>query len=282
MIRTVIKYTDNKILLNDAEVFETSKNLFPGMYDIEYDEFGRFKNFLSLKKPKSFPLMPSTELDNIQDYITKFLSVEHKELCKKANILVKGGILLYGEPGIGKSNYTNYLICKAIEERGACVFNIDSYTKLVTVVGKVKELREIQNNLFVVVLEEIDELLKPSYPTEAVLKNFMDGINSVDNLLFVSSTNYLDNIPESLTKRPSRFKKVLEIKAVDDVDKMKVWLKETYRGFIADLSDEDCERLHDKCLNKTIDEIKHILIDYKMDITSIPIGGRKKLGFKKD
>ena len=207
-----------------------------------------------------------------------FLSDNYASLCKKAGILIKSGLLLYGDAGIGKSNYINYLIKKTILEKNASVFNIDSVSKLINVVWKLKELREIQDNLFVVVLEELDELFAVN-GVEAVLKNLMDGINSVDNLLFLSSTNYIDKIPKSLTERPSRFKKVLEIKQSEDINEMKDWLTQTYKSFADGLSKEDCEKLHDLCLNKTIDEIKHILIDFKLGIVNLK--KQKKLGFKK-
>ena len=147
------------------------------------------------------------------------------------------------------------------------------------IIPKIKELREIQDNLFVVVLEEIDELFAHN-GLEATLKNFMDGVNSVDKLLFLSSTNYLEKIPKSISERPSRFKKVVHIKPTEDIIKMKEWLEITYKGFIDDLSREDCEKLHDLCLNKTIDEIKHALIDYKLNIVSLK--KKKKMGFKHD
>ena len=279
MIRTVIKYTDNKVLLNDAEVFEISKKLFSGVYDIEFDHNGSFKNFKFIQIPKEFPLMPSTELGNIQDYMEKFFSKEYEELCEKAKILLKSGILLFGHAGIGKSNYINYLINKCVKEKEACIFNIDSNPKLFTIVEKLKELRDIQDNLFVVVLEEMDELFDKGYSTEACLKNLMDGINSIENCLFLASTNYIEKIPKSLTERPSRFKKVLEIKPTEDLEELKKWLETTYKSFIGNLSREECEHLHDLCINKTIDEIKHILIDYKMGIKNVE--KTKKLGFKK-
>ena len=277
MIRTVIKYTDNKILLNDAEVFETSKKLFSGMYDVELDRYGEFANFVALKTPSVFDLMPSNELINVEEYANKFLSNEYYDICKKANILLKSGILLYGKQGIGKSNYINYLIKKTIKEKEACVFNFNNYNKLAVTITKIKELREIQDNLFVIVLEEMDELIRRD-GAESTLKNFMDGIDSIENCLFLASTNYIELIPKSLTERPSRFKKVLEIKQSEDIEAVKKWLEKTYDSFIDNLSEKDYEHLHDKCLNKTIDEIKHVLVDYKMEITTLQ--KPKKLGFK--
>jgi SpoVK/Ycf46/Vps4 family AAA+-type ATPase len=279
MIRTVIKYTDNKILLNDAEVFETSKELFPGIYEIETDTYGAFKNFVSLEIPKAFPLMPSDELQNLEDYINNFLSDDYENLCKEARILKKSGILLYGKQGIGKSNYINYIINKCLEEKQACIFSCTGLRDVQQVNDKLKELRNIQNTLFVVLLEEMDEILNSNANPEGTLKNFMDGINSVDNCLFLATTNYIDKIPKSLTERPSRFKKVLEIKPTENIEELKKWLTITYKNFIPDLSNEECEHLHDMCINKSIDEIKHIIIDYKMGIENLE--KPKKLGFKK-
>lgn len=279
MIRTVIKYTDNKILCNDAEVFEISKQLFPGVYEIELNNYGQFDHFRALKTPKIFDLMPSCELNNLQEYVDKFLSPEYASLCKTAGIQKRTGILLYGEAGIGKSNYTNYIIDKCIKEHEACVFNIDHINKFHALIPKIKELRDIQNTLFIVVFEELDELFKASSSAEGALKNFMDGINSIDNVLFIATTNYLDTIPKSLTNRPSRFKKVLEIKASDNVELMKEWLSKTYKVFIPDITKEECELMHEKCFNKTIDEIKHTLLDYKMDIHDV--NKKPKMGFRK-
>ena len=106
----------------------------------------------------------------------------------------------------------------------------------------------------------------------------MDGIDSIENCLFLASTNYIELIPKSLTERPSRFKKVLEIKQSEDIEAVKKWLEKTYDSFIDNLNEKDYEHLHDKCLNKTIDEIKHVLVDYKMEITALQ--KPKKLGFK--
>ena len=60
---------------------------------------------------------------------------------------------------------------------------------------------------------------------------------------------------------------------------------ETYLGEIGEsnetkvvLTEDDNIKHFEWCLNKTIDEIKHTLIDYKMSIDFLP--KKKKLGFK--
>ena len=277
MIRTIIKYKDNKILLDDAEVFEIHNKMPPGIYDIEFDQYNQFKNFLEMKLPKVFPLMPSDELSNIQDYTTMFLSDEYKEFCKSTKIHRKTGILLYGLPGIGKSNYFSHIMKNSIENNNAVVFNINSFLKLSKIGEQLQKLRNIQDELFIVLLEEIDELFQIN-SAEGLLKNLMDGIDSIDNILFLASTNYIESVPKSLKERPSRFKKVLNIEQSSDTEKVKDWLTKTYKIFIPNLEEIECEDLHERCFNKSIDEIKHILIDYKMGITKVE--KKRKIGFK--
>lgn len=278
MVRTVIKYTDNKVYLDDAEVHETYKRLFPGVFTVELNRYGEFENFKSHEQPKVFPLLPSKELENLKEYVEKFLSPEYMEMCKRSGIPRRSGILLHGSPGIGKSNYVNHIIDLAIKQNTACVFNFDSISKLRVAIPFIKDLRNIQDDLFIIVFEEMDEHFARE-DGESVLKNFMDGINSIDNCLILGTTNYLDKIPDSLKKRPSRFRKVMEIKQTEDVDKLKEWLALTYKNFIPDVTPEECENLHNMCINKSIDEIKHILIDSRMGIKNLESSTR--LGFKK-
>ena len=279
MIRTIIKHTDDKIFLNADEVFEISKELQPGIYDIEFDNYNNFKNFKSLSIPVVYSLMPSKELQNIEAYMKKFLSKENYELCKKVKILRKTGILLHGNQGIGKSNYINNMIKNCIENHNACVFNIDNYMKFTAMIKLSKELRANQNNLFVFTFEEIDALFSYS-SNEADFKNFMDGVNSIDNCLFLATTNYLSAVPASLTERPSRFKKVYSIEQSDNIDEVKLWLEGIYKSYMDNLSKTDIEKLHELCINKTIDEIKHTLIDYTMDMPKSIAKKQKKIGFK--
>lgn len=277
MIRTIIKYKDNKILLDDSEVFQTYEKMQPGIYDIEFDEYNRFKNFLEINIPKVYPLMPSDELSNIQDYINIFLSKKYEDFCKQTNIHRKTGILLHGLPGIGKSNYFNDVINKAIKHNNAIVFNINNPLKLSRIGEQLKKIRLIQDDLIIVLLEEIEEMFSQS-GSESTLKNLMDGIDSINNIIFLASTNYIEIIPKTLKERPSRFKKVLSIEQSKNTDEVKKWLVDTFKIFDPEISIDECDKLYSKCINKSIDEIKHVLVDYKMGINSK--SNKKKIGFK--
>ena len=279
MIRSLIRNSDNRVMTSHDEALEISKKCLPGIYDVGLNRHGEFECLIKKDLPKVFSLMPSKEFDNLEQYLEIFLSDKYLDLCKQTGIVRKAGVLLHGKPGMGKSNFVNHISTNTVIENKACVFNIDSSQKLSQFIPILKEFRLIQDDLFVMIIEEIDELFE-GYPNmEGTLKNFLDGINSVENTLVIATTNYLDQIPKALTERPSRFKKVIKIEQSDDVPKIKEWLEKTFKIFMPDIKPKEIEDLTDTCINKSIDEIKNILIDYKMGITSLETSS--KLGFKK-
>lgn len=279
MIRSLIRNSDNRVITSPDEALEISKKCLPGIYDIQLNRHGEFECLIKKDFPKIFTLMPSKEFDNLQSYLEIFLSENYLKLCKTAGIIRKTGILLHGKPGMGKSNFVNSISVNSVVTNNACVFNIDNYQKLKQFIPVIKEFRLIQDELFIIILEEIDEILEACPGMEGVIKNFLDGINSVENTLVIGTTNYIDKIPKSLIERPSRFKKVIKIEQSEETEKVKDWLAVTYKLFMPDIEQKEIEDLHDMCINKSIDEIKNKLIDYRMGITQLETSS--KLGFKK-
>jgi len=61
---------------------------------------------------------------------------------------------------------------------------------------------------FMVVWEEFENWVENS---ESELLALLDGIQQVDNTIYIATTNYIDTIPERIKDRPSRFADVMEI-----------------------------------------------------------------------
>jgi len=138
---------------------------------------------------------------------------EHKFVHKK-------GILLYGEPGTGKSS-----LIKAISNMFENVFIMSLCTDdLYQEVSQLLRCRETVNGVFIVVLEDIDLLIRSRADKEATDKNkidqnilfqIIDGIYSTENTLYIATTNHIESLDPALI-RPGRFDIKLELDYFDE------------------------------------------------------------------
>lgn len=280
-IRSVLKYDDNKLSFQMGSVVSVTEKVPAGFYDINFDQYGDFDSLTELDIPKTHPLLPCDNIQVIEEYLGIFYSDEYAAFMKENNIINKFGLILYGKPGIGKSNYINTYIKSMIENKQAIVFNINTAGKLAEMTRVIKQIRIIQNTLIVFVLEEFDELFKMAPNTEARLKNLTDGVDSIDNFVALASTNYIDMIPESLTDRKSRFKFVTSIEMGSDEDANKEWVAGIIKKFLKGATQEIIDRQYENCKGKSIDEIKNILIDERFGISVIENKHKKPIGFER-
>lgn len=129
---------------------------------------------------------------NIVNEVTNFWS--KKALFQKHKMPFKRGIMLYGPPGSGKSSIIK-LITRNIIKDGGLVFTYNHY--LETGLSIVRSLEPDTSAL--VIIEDIENWVGDT------LIDFLDGHNAVENVVFLATTNYIKDIPETLRSRPSRF-----------------------------------------------------------------------------
>lgn len=276
MIRTIVHHSDRNVRLIENDIVSTFNEIQPGFYDICLDRNGELEGLAIRDLPKVYPLLPSDSVDNVNKFIDIFISENYKDILDSNNMLRRDGILLEGDPGIGKTNYINYYIKRLIENTNAIVFNCSTYSTLLALSAKLQDIRLLQSNLIVIVLEEFESML--SYNNaESALKNMLDGINGVNDQLALATTNYIEKIPESLKNRKSRFKYVVNLTMSSDKNRVKEWLKYTISGIIKDVTDDDLLHLVDVCHNRSIDDIKHICLDFKLGLDFLP--SKKSIGF---
>lgn len=276
MIRTIVHHSDRNVRLIENDIVSTFNEIQPGFYDICLDRNGKLEGLAIRDLPKVYPLLPSDSVDNVNKFIDIFISENYKDILDSNNMLRRDGILLEGDPGIGKTNYINYYIKRLIENTNAIVFNCSTYSTLLALSAKLQDIRLLQSNLIVIVLEEFESML--SYNNaESALKNMLDGINGVNDQLALATTNYIEKIPESLKNRKSRFKYVVNLTMSNDKNRVKEWLKYTISGIIKDVTDDDLLHLVDVCHNRSIDDIKHICLDFKLGLDFLP--SKKSIGF---
>ncbi len=73
-----------------------------------------------------------------------------------------------------------------------------------------KWLRQIQDEPVLLVMEEFDRYMRHAEVVDALMQ-LLDGAASVDNVVFLATTNYVKKIDPRFTKRPSRFDDIVHV-----------------------------------------------------------------------
>ena len=147
--------------------------------------------------------LPSPEITDILEDIDSFWN--RIDIYKKYNFVHKRGILMYGEPGCGKSGIIQ-LLSKLIMDKDGIVINVkdeddvESFTKFIPTFRKIEPVRPL-----VVILEDIDSIAGENRHQTSRLLNILDGVKQIENVVYIATTNYPEKLQERITNRPSRF-----------------------------------------------------------------------------
>lgn len=259
-------------------VFDTVKTvnkLDSGIYIASYIQTGTGGQ-LNIKIDSDTESVQTHNFSDKEKLDNFFISFFNKDVIKKMLELGfnhKAGILFYGKEGTGKSTIIKNYVKQIVEKHNAIVIYIEGINGITAQWEFVSKIRAIQDNPIIVVFEEIDILITRGL--EGKLKTCLDGKDSINNCLCFGTTNYINNIPNALKDRPSRFKYSLNIEGLSD-EKDIYLILENMIGHIHNPSDiiEFASELN----GSTLDVIKQFCIDKIMEIkTHKP--NKKKMGF---
>lgn len=179
---------------------KTVQRLPAGYYKISYSQAGYFcTHNSSITKDKVINLLDDF-YKNIVDDIKSFW--ENEQAFKDFKYTYKRGLLLYGPQGTGKT-YLLYQICDyLIKKYDGIIIQADNLINLTEFLPQV--LSKIESNRkIIVLLEDLDKLIEGK-ETSGLL-SLLDGQLSVNNVVYIATTNVLDAIDKNLKDRPSRF-----------------------------------------------------------------------------
>lgn len=233
--------------------------------------------------------LPSAEIQEILSDINKFW--ESREVYSNYKFVHKRGILLYGEPGCGKSGIIQ-LCVKQIIKLGGLVINIKDEDSIDFFIEFMPLFRSIEpNRPIVVLLEDLEAIAGEGKYATSQLLNILDGVKQIENVVYIATTNYPEKLEERISNRPSRFDRRYQVDMpsseireaylraklgdkVNDIDLVR-WIKRT----------EDMSLSHLKelvisvfLLDKTFDEAIDLLDGLKVK-PKIKKPNEKTIGF---
>ena len=190
------------------------------------------------------------ETGKIVKFIDKFIA--DIDYYKSKQLNYKTGILLYSEPGTGKSSLVKALACKY--HRSICQINMANIDKINfnDITGMINAETEEQ---YIVLFEDIDTLYLNRSKTnedgeeEADSKakdfqgiingllQFLDSNSSPNNVIFIATTNHVERLDEALI-RDGRFDLKVEIKALEEKEIPRFMKVLDYNGSAKEIVEE--------------------------------------------
>lgn len=149
--------------------------------------------------------LPNFVSQRVIDELDGFFAPNVRHRFERRGMIYKRGVLLYGKHGTGKSS----IIIKVMEEqikRDSIIFFCPSPHDLSEFVRTYRTIDP--DRRVVAVFEEFEKLLA-GY--EAGFLSLLDGELQIDNVAYIATTNYINEIPPRIKDRPSRFATVIEV-----------------------------------------------------------------------
>ena len=255
---------DNKSFFFSFKCIDTIPS---GLYSMTYNDSQGFGVSKMEYKSEEFFHLPSLPHEQILSDLQKFW--DNKQKFINYNLNPKRGIILHGDPGCGKTSLI-YLLVEEIKKRNgiSVYFDVpDNWVEIAKLIRKVEKERPI-----LCIIEDID-LIIAKHGEESFL-NFLDGLNSITNVVYVATTNIIEKIPDRIKDRPSRFDKKYQIKKPTEQDR-KIYFET--KLLAEDKKKYDLKKLVKDTHNFTMAHIKEVFISlYILDNPYEEVIGRLK------
>lgn len=146
----------------------------------------------------------STIFEVMQDIFT-FFKTDTRTLYEKMQIAYKRGIILYGNPGNGKSAMIREII-RRVPDISKIVINpnVANVTRILSSL-----IQALDGKQAIIIIEDIDSLI--SYRNRSEFLNILDGVGITSGVYFIGTTNYPEQIDPAFMNRSGRFDRTYDI-----------------------------------------------------------------------
>jgi len=177
--------------------------------------------------------LPEDLKSEIKDLVETFLV--SKDFYQKSKIPWKRGILLFGQPGNGKTSLIRTIISE---------YNF----KPVTFVpgASPDALREAfsyaeEQSPSLLYIEDLDSLIESGLDISTFL-NLLDGISAKNGLLVIATANNVKKLQGNITRRPSRFDRKFEIPLPNE-EMAHIYLKRWFGKLLTEKKSKELAKL---------------------------------------
>lgn len=190
-----------------------------GIYDLRVAEgigFYMLKRDMFLDDLLEFPSkIHKTVLGSIKDFWKR------KEKFKEYGFAFKRGILLHGKAGSGKTCIINLCVKYVISELKGVVIPLSTGSDLELYAKAIPETFRIieKERPIVIILEDIEGMCQNS-SNETLLLNVLDGLDQLENVVYLATTNYIEHLKERIINRPSRFDRRIYVPFLNYEDRL--------------------------------------------------------------
>lgn len=192
---------DGSFLPAAKTILKLEAGFYEPVYNDRTGEWGMMK--VQFNADELYQL-PTQEIQEILDDIKHFWETKH--LYLKYKLMHKRGILLYGDPGCGKSGIIQLCMKYLIEEQDGLIINIKDSDSLRGYLKIIPKIRQIEpNRPLIIILEDLEAIADDDNYATSQLLNLLDGVSQVQNVVYIATTNYPEKLAERITNRPSRF-----------------------------------------------------------------------------
>lgn len=253
------KHTQWSVLQNDqfAPSYVSISRVPSGLYEMKWNS--PMQTWVLAKQALNIDELyelPSPEIESILNDIRLFW--KKRDTYKEYNFVHKRGILLYGDPGCGKSGIIQLCVKSLIEEESGIVINIKEDEDFKAFLEFVPTIRSIEpERPLIVILEDIDSLAGDDRYSTTKLLNILDGVKQIENVVYLATTNYPEKLQERITNRPSRFDRRYEVQ-MPSRDIREAYIKNKLTE--DDLKKIDLKKWLDASDNMSLSHLKEMVI----------------------
>ncbi len=159
------------------------------------------------------------------------------EELKAKGVSIPKGVVLFGKPGNGKSLLIKELI--QLVNVPVFIYRVEEENIILGIEKMFESARKVGKAI--VVIDELDLLIDKEKRVIRTLQESLDGVESSDNILVLTATNNISDIPDALM-RNGRLEKLIRIpnpSALEALELLKHHLKQFNISLPSDCDEEE-------------------------------------------